>query len=98
MDKVNLIIVATPNPAEKAALDHYLESMHQLYQKVEAQPVAKYKISEALIGTQNPHLVSVMEFPNQEAVNQVFQGEAYQQLLPYREKAFVKVEAYVGQT
>jgi len=96
MYKVILIIVATINPNEKEALDHYLEQMNILYQQVDAQPIGKYKISESIIGTDNPNLVVIMEFPNQDALDTVFKSDKYKTLVPYREKAFLKVEAHIS--
>ena len=71
--------------------------MNILYAKIEAKPVSKYKISKTLIGELEPNLVSIMEFPSKQAVDAVFKSEEYQKLLPYREKAFLKVEAFLSE-
>ena len=96
MYKVILIIVATINPNEKEALNYYLEQMDVLYEEVEAKPIGKYKIDESIIGDNSPNLVSIMEFPNQDALDKVFKSEKYKTLKPYREKAFIKVEAHLS--
>jgi len=96
MSKVNLIIVATINPEEKAAMGYYLEQMGGLYERANAKSVGKYKIAEAAIGFYTPSLVSVMEFPDMAAYNAVFNGPEYNELLPYREKAFLKVEGFLS--
>lgn len=97
MSKVNLVIVATINPNEKEALSHYLEKLGALYQRVNATNVGKYKISKASIGEYTPSLVSIMEFADIESLNKVFEGEEYKELLPYRKKAFSKLEAYISE-
>tara|TARA_R110002051_G_scaffold290773_1_gene354420 strand:- start:51112 stop:51405 length:294 start_codon:yes stop_codon:yes gene_type:complete len=97
MSKVNLIIVATINLNEKEALSHYLEGVGKLYEEVNAKSVGKYKVSKASIGDYTPSLVSIMEFDNIAAMNQVFDSQTYQALLPYRDKAFLKVEAYLSE-
>lgn len=96
MEKVILIIVATINPNEKEALSYYLEQLNVIYKQVEAKPIKKYKISETLIGANNPNLVSIMEFPSRDALDLVFKSETYKALIPYRERAFIKVDAHIS--
>jgi len=96
MNTVNLIIVAKINPAEKEALNQYLEGVAQLYQQVGAQSINKYKISEASIGEYTPSIISIMQFPNKESLDNVFESTAYQALIPFRDKAFLKVESYIS--
>ncbi|HMO40221.1 MAG TPA: DUF1330 domain-containing protein [Saprospiraceae bacterium] len=97
MGKVILIIIATINPAEKEALDIYLKGMNTLYAEVGAKPVARYGVSKVLMGEKQPNLVSIMEFPDEAALDQVFKSEAYKALLPHRAKAFTNLEAFVGE-
>ncbi|MFL1896369.1 DUF1330 domain-containing protein [Aquimarina sp. 2-A2] len=96
MYKVILIIVATINPNEKEALNYYLKQMNILYEQVGAQSIGKYIVSESLIGTDSPNLVSIIEFRNKEALEKVFKSEKYKTLKPYREKAFLQVEAHLS--
>ncbi|TPN82789.1 DUF1330 domain-containing protein [Aquimarina algicola] len=97
MSKVNLTIVATIDPHGKDELSHYLEKVGALYKKVDAKPVNKFKVTKPLIGNHKPSLVSIMEFPNMNSLNSVFESEEYKQLIPYREKAFSKLEAYISE-
>ena len=50
-----------------------------------------------MIGNEAPTFIAVMEFPNVEAISEVFDSEEYKKLIPYREKAFSNVEAYISQ-
>lgn len=97
MDKVNLTIVATINPNGKEELSHYLEKVGNLYKKVKAKPVNKFKITKPLIGDYTPSLISIMEFPTMESLTEVFESDEYKELLPYREKAFSKLEGYISE-
>jgi uncharacterized protein (DUF1330 family) len=97
MSKVNLTIVATVNPNGKEELSYYLEKVADLYKSVEAKPVNKFKITKPLIGNYTPSLVSIMEFPTMASLNEVFESDAYKELLPYREKAFSKLEGYISE-
>jgi len=97
MSKVNLTIVATINPEGKEELSHYLEKVGDLYMKADAKPVNKFKVTKPLIGDYKPSLVSIMEFPNMDSLNNVFESDDYKQLISYREKAFSKLEAYISE-
>lgn len=97
MDKVNLTIVATINPNGKEELSHYLEKVGVLYKKVDAKSINKFKITKPLIGDYTPSLVSIMEFPNMKSLKDVFESDEYKQLIPYREKGFSKLEAYISE-
>ena len=96
MNTVNLIIVAKINPAEKEALNQYLEGVAKLYQEVGAQSINKYKVSEASIGDYSPSIVSIMQFRDRDSLDNVFESTAYQALIPLRDKAFLKVESYIS--
>ncbi len=97
MSTVKLIIVATINHNESEALSYYLEKVGELYQEVAAESLGKFKVTKSLIGDYTPSLVSIMEFKDADTLQNVFEGEEYQKLLSYREKAFVKVEAYISE-
>ncbi|WP_299159068.1 DUF1330 domain-containing protein [uncultured Tenacibaculum sp.] len=97
MAKVNLTIVATLNPNGKEELSYYLEKVGTLYKKVNAKSVNKFKITKPLIGDYKPSLVSIMEFENMDSLNEVFESNDYKKLLPYREKAFSKLEGYISE-
>lgn len=97
MTKVNLTIVAKVNPNEKDALSYYVEQVSVLYKKVNAKSVYKSKVTKSLIGNYVPSLVSIMEFQNIDSLNEVFESDKYKSLIPFREKAFLKLEAYISE-
>jgi uncharacterized protein (DUF1330 family) len=68
-----------------------------MYKKVNAKPVNKFKVTKPLIGDYTPNLVSIMEFSSMESLNEVFESSAYKKLIPYREKAFSKLEGYISE-
>lgn len=97
MNKVNLTVVATINPNGKKELSHYVEKVGELYEKVNAKPINKFKVTKSLIGDYTPTLVSIMEFPSMTALNEVFGSDTYKTLIPFRDKAFSKLEAYISE-
>ncbi len=96
MEKVILIIIATINPSEKEALAYYMEQMKILYTEVGAVPVKKYKIDDTLIGDEEPNIISIIEFPSEDAIEKVFKSSRYSTLISFRDKAFKRVEAHLA--
>ncbi|MEM8892334.1 MAG: DUF1330 domain-containing protein [Bacteroidota bacterium] len=95
--KVVVIIVALINPAEKEALASYMGEMKKMYAEVDASVVFSSPLKEKLAGEMKANLISIMEFPDQKAFDKVFKSEAYQKLLPLREKAFLRLEVFLGE-
>lgn len=73
-----------------------MKGIGALYTEVGAKPIERYEISGVLIGENQPTMVSIMEFPDEAALDKVFKSEDYKTLLPYREKAFIKLEAFIS--
>ncbi len=89
-----LIIVAAPNPNEKEALGQYQQGAGPLFGKYGGKPVANISIAEQFHGDSPAAFVSIIEFPNDEAVKGVFGDEEYQKLIPLRDKALSSLNLY----
>lgn len=94
--KTVMIVNAVLNPDEKSAFTYYSEQSVPLFKKAGAVPVAKYKVAKTIIGSKNLQVVSIMEFPNSQVIQEVFESEAYKKLLVFRNKAFVELDVYIG--
>lgn len=94
--KIFLIIIGFINPQEQESFDHYATNMRALYETVDAKVVDKYPIVQTIMGDEKPDFIMVVEFPNQEAFIKLFSSEAYQRIVPYREKGFKKLEVFVS--
>lgn len=97
MNKLNLTIVGKINPDGKEELINYIEKVGELYKKVNATQVVKFKITDSLIGDYIPSIVSVMEFSDMNSLKEVFESEEYKKIIPLRNKAFSKLEAYISE-
>ncbi len=95
-EKTVMIVNAVLNPNEKVAFAYYSEQSVPLFKNAGATPVAKYKVAKTIIGAKKLHVVVIMEFPSSKAIIDVFESEAYKALLPYRDKAFVELEVFIG--
>ncbi len=94
--KVILLVTAQTNPMEKEALQEYVNISGGLFKAAGGKLINKYLIDGQFIGNNPMNLVSITEFPNVNAITEVFNNDAYKALLPLRELAFLKLEAYVS--
>ena len=97
-EKTVLIVNARPNPDNQAALEAYKNQSMILFKAAGAKPLEKFKIKESLIGEQMPSLISMLEFPSEDVLKNVFESEVYQQLIPLRDQAFLELNAFVSQS
>ena len=95
-EKSLMIVNAVINPDEKDAFAYYSEKSAPLFKEAGATPVVKYKVAKTIIGTKKLQIVAIMEFPSSEAITNVFESEDYKSLLPYRDKAFVELDVFIG--
>lgn len=91
-----MIVNAVLNPQEQEAFTFYSEKSGPLFKQAGAKPVAKHKIAKTIIGSRKLQLVAIMEFPNNKAITDVFESEAYKELLPYRDKAFLELDVFIA--
>lgn len=94
--KIILIIIAFVNLNEKEAFEYYRSQIRAKYELVGAKPV-KYPIKHGVIGKEKPDFIMVVEFPNQEALEQLFNSEDYKKLIPYRKKAFTDLKVFISE-
>jgi len=95
-DKKIMIVNALLNVKEKEAFEYYSEHSVPLFKNAGAESIAKHRVEETLIGAEKIHVVSILEFPTRQAIKDVFESEAYKALLPYRDKAFMKLDVFIG--
>ncbi len=95
-EKVFMIVTAQVNPNGQEALKSYLQASGPIFEKAGGAAVVKYKIESQIVGDQAMSLVSIMEFPSQEILEEVFKSKEYLATLPLRNKAFFKLEVFVG--
>lgn len=93
--KTLMIVNAILNPEQKEAFAAYSEQSAAVFKSAGAVPVGKYKVSTTLVGTKKPHIIAVMEFPDEQTILDVFDSEAYKKLLPLRDKAFKELDVFI---
>lgn len=91
-----MIVKAVLNQMEMEAFKVYSDRSAPLFKNAGGLPVAKYKIEQQIVGDEDLHIVVVMQFPDKQSIEDIFESEAYKNLLPYRDKAFTQLEVYIG--
>lgn len=91
-----MIVNAILNPDEKEAFDYYSEHAAPMFKKAGGRPIAKHKITETLIGDHKLNVVSIMEFPDKQAILSVFESEENIELHTFRDRAFSDLNVFIG--
>lgn len=94
--KIFLIIIGFINSQEQESFNHYSTQINQLYDNVGAEVTSRYPIVQTLLGEEKPDFILVVEFPDQQSLQQLFTSEEYKNLVPYREKAFSKINVFIS--
>lgn len=93
-----LIVIATVNKAETEALKTYSSGVPSLIKTFGGKVIHKYFVKELIMSDEAPEVVTVIEFPEKESINNFFNCEDYKALIPSREKAFSHLELLICDT
>ncbi|AFY72088.1 protein of unknown function DUF1330 (plasmid) [Thalassoporum mexicanum PCC 7367] len=85
-----MIAFTTLNPEESEALQAYVEGTTPLMEAAGGKFVSRYSHQEAVIGTAGVQFVTIVEYPSATAIKELFASEAYQNLQPFKDKAFTE--------
>ena len=86
-----LIVNATPKQNESDALAYYSEHAGAILKAHNGKLIGKYIINESITDEKLESNVMIMAFEDNKIVKALGEGEAYQKLIPYRDKAFKKI-------
>lgn len=95
MGKIIFVVIATLNPQEKESAQSYMEQVGKMQEEVGANIVDRLPVTEVFLGEPG-QMIAIVEFPNKEAFDKVFKSEAYEALIPLRDKGFSKLNAYIS--
>ncbi|MCE7996832.1 MAG: DUF1330 domain-containing protein [Roseivirga sp.] len=90
--KTTLIVTSTINPAEMESLQAYVQKVMPMLLELGGKVIKRTKITDVYFGEKPAELLLVMDFPSKEALQAMFDSEAYQAVIPLRNKGFSKVD------
>lgn len=85
---VTVLAMITIAEGEAMALSRYLEVTEPLLKRVNAKVIKRFSINESIVGHRPAKTMVIVEYPNRNAVDLVFQSEKYKALKPTRDIAF----------
>jgi uncharacterized protein (DUF1330 family) len=85
---VTVIALITVNQNEPEALKKYIEVTTPLIKKAKANIVQRLELNQPIVGDRPSQSVVIVEYPDMEAVNDVFHSKEYEAIERIRERAF----------
>ena len=89
-----LIVTSTPDPDQIGALEQYVQGVMPLLKRVGGVVLKRSTITDTFFGEQSFSTLLVMDFPSKQLLLEMFHSDAYQRLLPARDKAFRKIDIF----
>jgi uncharacterized protein (DUF1330 family) len=90
-----LLIMAHLNKENINDLPNYLEQIGKVFAANNGKPIGKYKSKVGLAGENNPEVVSIVEFPSDDAIKNMIESEAFMQLAELRARVFVQLNLII---
>ena len=87
-----VLAMTSLNPDGAEALDTYLRVVGPLMERAGATLVQRYAVAAPLSGGELPQFVSIMDYPDADAVAMVFQHPDYLALKPVIAQAFSRYD------
>ena len=89
-----LVVTAVPNADEMESVQAYLQGVMPLLTGAGGQLVRRLKTAQVING-RPAGMVLVMDFPSVDAVTAMFDSDAYQALVPTRDRGFCEMNILV---
>lgn len=77
------------------ALEKYVSVVTPLMEAAGAKLINRYEVLENLSGSEIPHYVSIIEYPNDQAIRMVFEHPDYHLLKQVKDMAFSRYDVCV---
>ncbi|MCP4608972.1 MAG: DUF1330 domain-containing protein [Planctomycetes bacterium] len=90
------LLITMAAPANMEALQQYQQGAGPLSAKHSGKGLGKIAIAENFVGDNPAAFLSIAEFPSNQAIKDFFNDEAYQPLIPMREKALSSLNLYIA--
>lgn len=94
---VTVLAMITMAENQGAALSRYLEVTAPLLERANAVVTQMFTLNEAVVGHRPAKRVIMVEYPNREAVDLVFNSDEYKALIPMRDIAFSSYDISIAE-
>ncbi|MEM9433757.1 MAG: DUF1330 domain-containing protein [Pseudomonadota bacterium] len=90
-----LVVTATPNTTDMEAVQSYLKGVMPLLMCAGGTLVKRLKVVQIVNGRPSG-MVLVMDFPSEQAVEDLFASDAYEALIETRDKGFSEINMLIA--
>jgi len=94
--KTTIVVTAVFNPEQMPAAQQYMQRAIPLLVNGGGEVICRVKVERAVIGDSKYNACLVMNFPSASAVEAVFKGEAYAEIIPLREAGFKSMDIVIA--
>lgn len=95
-ESVSIVVLATPSPDGGEARQKYVAALGPLTKAAGFNIVTNLLIQENVVGESGFALTAVAEAESAEAARAFFSSDAYQAIVPFRDKGFSKFFVMIG--
>ena len=93
--KAVLVSIGVLNPEAVADLKTYEEGARPLLMAAGARVIGGWRFVDRLVGDRQVDSLFLAEFPNAQAIRDVWASEAYKALVPARDRAFSTLDQFI---
>lgn len=77
------------------ALAAYVKAVGPLVERAGGRLVSRFEVKEAIEGNESAQFITIVDYPDMTAVDQVFNSDEYRGIRATREAAFSRYDIYV---
>ena len=91
-----LTTLGTLNPDGGDALDRYAAVVVPLVEAAGATVLCRGPFREAIVGSNCPEFIAVIQFPDAESVHAMMTSASYRAAIPDRQRAFREIRTFIA--
>lgn len=91
-----LTTIGTLDPNGADALDRSASVVIPLIEAAQGTVLCRGTLREAVVGTDCPAFIAVMQFPDAERIRGMFASAAYRAAIPDRQRAFSDIKTFIS--
>lgn len=94
--KITIVVTAVFNQEKMPAAQQYMQRAIPLLINGGGEVICRVKAERAVVGDSKYNACLVMNFPSADAVEAVFDSEAYAEIIPLREAGFKSMDIVIA--
>lgn len=91
-EKTILVVTSAPDPDQQEAMLEYVRGVMPLLLERGGVVVKRSRIAHIYHGEKPFTFLLIMDFPSQQSLMDLFESDAYQALIPARDRGFKKID------